>query len=729
MPQGTCDADGRPAAGHNTYHQGQGEFLDGSHAEDVERQDHEECGQGSKDTSGKCLADTRVDYFFKGCTRLSYSQILTYTVKYNDRSVDGVTDDSQHACYECAADTDSDDGISCQHYQAVMRKADNRGSAEAGILESEPDISQHQDKRHDDCVESGRLHLGTDRGADRLRSDIVLVDLELILQSDRKRRALLLVEFLGLKDHFAAARDLLHLRIGVTGGLCDDRDHLLVDLIEGHVLVECDISGSAAHEIKAVVQGALAAAGVHGHSGQSRDDHDTGDREDNLSLADKVDKLDFSSLSIELFICCAEGVSDVHEKSCHEESREHGYDDTDRQCIRKALDRAGSQDRENCCRDQSCDVSVDDRGESFIKAALNCHLNVLACAQFFANTRENDNVRVNCHTDGEQDTCDTGQSQGDIKRVDDDRNDQNIDAERNTCAHAGQPVDHAHEECYQREAQYTCCLTGSDRVLSELGAYDLGTQSLQFDLKSADTDIGGKALRLFDRTLAGDDRTAVCDRRLNSGNANKFAVVVDTDALAGRIGLGRRISKLLLAFVSKCKGNHDFLIVHIVGLIAGFGFRHVRALQNSVAVRDDLLEILGQDIAVIAVLVSSEFIVLVSALICLSDKIQRAGLAQFLEDLVGLFDAGDAGDLDIDPVAALRVDLRLCAVLVNTLLKLVNGVRHILCRGVFVAYCLISDAGAACKVESKLDVVIRSSVPAAQTYQCGIRHKSGDHRG
>ena len=255
------------------------------------------------------------------------------------------------------------------------------------------------------------------------------------------------------------------------------------------------------------------------------------------------------------------------------------------------------------------------------------------------DTGEDDNVRVDCHTDGEQDTCDSGQCQCYVKRVQDDRDDQDIDAKCECCAKAGQPVDRDHQESDQRKTEDTGCLTGSDRILSKLCTYDLGTESLQFNFQSTDTDVGSKALCLFDRVLTGDDSAAVCDRRLYSGNTDKSAVIIDTDRLACCIRLSRSVRKLLLSLIREGQGNDDLLVVHIVILVAGFSFLHIGTFQDCVAVRDDLLEILGKYIVDIAVSILAKLIVLVSALICLSDEIQRAGLTQFVEDLVGLFNA------------------------------------------------------------------------------------------
>ena len=86
--------------------------------------------------------------------------------------------------------------------------------------------------------------------------------------------------------------------------------------------------------------------------------------------------------------------------------------------------------------------------------------------------------------------------------------------------------------------------------------------------------------------------------------------------------------------------------------------------------------------------------------ICLRDKVQRTGPAQIFQNRVGV---RHTGNLDIDPVCAFLVDLRLRAVPLHTLLELINRIVHILRRRIFIAYHLIGDAHTACEVKSLLD--------------------------
>ena len=112
----------------------------------------------------------------------------------------------------------------------------------------------------------------------------------------------------------------------------------------------------------------------------------------------------------------------------------------------------------------------------------------------------------------------------------------------------------------------------------------------------------------------------------------------------------------------------------------------------------------------------------------MADKIQGTGTSQFLQDRIGLCDAGNAGDLNIDPVTSLGVDLRLGAVLLDTLLKLVLGVIHIFLRGSRFSYGFVGNGCAARQVKAKLDVPVGTLVPAADSEICHISQKAGNNK-
>ena len=112
----------------------------------------------------------------------------------------------------------------------------------------------------------------------------------------------------------------------------------------------------------------------------------------------------------------------------------------------------------------------------------------------------------------------------------------------------------------------------------------------------------------------------------------------------------------------------------------------------------------------------------------MADKIQGTGTAQFLQDRIGLCNAGNAGDLDIQTVCTLLIDGSFRRVLLDTLLKLVLGVIHIFLRGSRFSYGFVGNGCAARQVKAKLDVPVGTLVPAADSEICHISQKAGNNK-
>ena len=243
--------------------------------------------------------------------------------------------------------------------------------------------------------------------------------------------------------------------------------------------------------------------------------------------------------------------------------------------------------------------------------------------QLLADTGENDDVRVDCHTDRQKDTRDTGQSQGDVKAIEHQCHHQDINAQSQNRRKTRQQIDHDHQKSDKRKTDHAGEFAGADRVLSQLGADDLGAESFELNLQSADTDRGSQVFRLFDRILTSDNRAAVSDRRLHRGDTDKVAIIVNTNRLFCGKSLGRSIRKSLLSFIIKGQGDNDLLVAHIVLLVARLGISDLSTGDDSISVRDDLVEILGKRILNVAFLGDTDLLIVFLALcIRLADEVQ-----------------------------------------------------------------------------------------------------------
>ena len=91
---------------------------------------------------------------------------------------------------------------------------------------------------------------------------------------------------------------------------------------------------------------------------------------------------------------------------------------------------------------------------------------------------------------------------------------------------------------------------------------------------------------------------------------------------------------------------------------------------------------------------------------------------------------GYTRDLDVDAVAAFLINLCFCAVAVNTLLQLVNGVFHVCGRWILVTHYLISNTYTTGQIQSEGNVFGSSRSGRSEADTCGVGQKpkkQGDH--
>ena len=207
-----------------------------------------------------------------------------------------------------------------------------------------------------------------------------------------------------------------------------------------------------------------------------------------------------------------------------------------------------------------------------------------------------------------------------------------------------------------------------------MGTDDVGAQLLELNLQTADADRGGQVLGILNRGLAGDDCLSVGNLCLHGGNADKGAVIVDSDGLAVCVGFLGCCRKLLLARIGEGQLHDNLLVVHGVRLVSRLGAGDICTFQYDVSAllqRGDRLA--AGELILIGRTVQR--VVVVSVRILLADEVQGSGAAQLLQDGIGI---RDTGDLDVDAVGALPVDLCLRGVLLNTALQLVDRIIHVL---------------------------------------------------
>ena len=229
------------------------------------------------------------------------------------------------------------------------------------------------------------------------------------------------------------------------------------------------------------------------------------------------------------------------------------------------------------------------------------------------------------------------------------------------------------------------------RFLSQGRPYDIGVNLVQFQGQRSNTDEGGQLFCLVNTAHARDLRGSSGNLLLNRRRADHISVVDNGDCLSY---IGRRGFLELLSPV----GSHGKLyhILMRAGLLVVIGdalrVRDIGSLQHHVSVR-----------------------VL---------KLQRTGFAQILKDFIGV---RHTGNFHVNTVQPLLIDVRLCTVLLHTLLQFVDRVVHILLAGIGVRG-LVGDADASGKIQSGPDVFHGTRVLAPPPGDNGVSQKDRHHK-
>ena len=140
---------------------------------------------------------------------------------------------------------------------------------------------------------------------------------------------------------------------------------------------------------------------------------------------------------------------DVEVKLRYDNSCEYTYDDTEHQCEREALDRAGTYLIEDDCSDQSRYLRVDYRTERSLEALLRSGPDALAADYLFPDPREYDYVRVDRHTYGEDDAGDARKVEYASEEGHYQQHYENVHSKREVSDQTDQPVSQKHDEEYE----------------------------------------------------------------------------------------------------------------------------------------------------------------------------------------------------------------------------------------------------------------------------------------
>ena len=285
---------------------------------------------------------------------------------------------------------------------------------------------------------------------------------------------------------------------------------------------------------------------MHAHRHKARNDDNCRQDEENLLFAQEIDYLCLFCTAIEFLIADTHRIKCVQDQLGYNQRSKQGNDDTECQGLGKALDGTGTHKVQYNSCDQRRYVAVDN------------------------------DVCIDRHTDRQDDTCDTGQGQGNIKAIQQQNNQHRVNAQCDGACNTGNPVNSDHENNNNRKTNCTGNQARTDRCRSELCAYYVGTQLLQLQLQTADTDGRSEVFRLFKGAHAIDDCLTVCDFCLYRRCADHLIVINDVNNIMVRICCLCRISELFGSICSHSQRYNRLLIIHAIGLIGCLCICYIR---------------------------------------------------------------------------------------------------------------------------------------------------------
>ena len=249
---------------------------------------------------------------------------------------------------------------------------------------------------------------------------------------------------------------------------------------------------------------------------------------------------------------------------------EHGHDNTDAQRGSEADDRAGAKEEQHAARDQGGDVGVQNCGERTLEAGVNGALDGLAGSHFLLDALEDNDVRIDRHTDRQDDTCNARQGQVYADQAEQQCLDNHVEAQSQAGNKARNAVHDDHEQHNKYQTDQACLQAGAHRVSAELRADRAKLYLLERERDLTCVDEVCQLGRAVAGERASDNTAVVVDLLGNRRSRDNLFVHYDVQLVgavrAGSNGAGR-LSELLLALGGELHLN-VVLIGHAVRRVA-----------------------------------------------------------------------------------------------------------------------------------------------------------------
>ena len=339
-----------------------------------------------------------------------------------------------------------------------MRHRNHGGDGEAEFI-AEGHVHQNTEERQHRGDDARLLDLLADGGSDRVHADALELGF-------RKR---LLEHFFGLQAGILGSRDRQIIALGrsstfgliLDSGLADAAlGKGLANLFSLHPLREAHLQLIATGELNTehvVTSDEHAVADAH-HDEQPRGD------ERRLGEVQEPDVGTLDDVQHRQGLDNVLGEEEVENQPGDHQGREHRDAQTNGQSHTEALDRTRAHDDQQHRRDQRRQVGIEDRSEGLVITRRDGTPHRLAGGQLLTHALVNKNVGIHRHTDGQHDTSDTWQGEGDIQGAHDSEHDQDVEEQSHVGDESGRQVVDDHERRHTTHAQQRGHLARCDGV-------------------------------------------------------------------------------------------------------------------------------------------------------------------------------------------------------------------------------------------------------------------------
>ena len=385
-----------------------------------------------------------------------------------------------------------------------MQERYDRSGCKTDIFKADENIQQHKNDRYENCDHSSLSHLASDCRRDIVRRDGGRFHVEILPHGIREGKSLLHIQRAGLDDDLIIAHDLLQGYVGIPCNIHYDRLYFRVELLKGIIFLEFNCSRCTAEELKGEIQRPRTSCGIDSHRSDSDGNHEDRDSCKHFLLCNKIElRLVFLSCP-EFRIPYADRIDRVHDESGDDTGCDHGKRYTKCERHGKALDRAASEIAQDRSCDQCCNIAVQDSGHGFMESGLDRSEHRCPGIDLLPDTRIDNNVRVDRHTDRKNNTGDTRKGKCKVECVQEHQHDRRIQSKYERSDGTRHKINDDHDDADDRKTDRAAHDGCADRSLAELSADNIRSDLIQCKLQTADPDIGCKLFGLLHRLHACD---------------------------------------------------------------------------------------------------------------------------------------------------------------------------------------------------------------------------------